>query len=188
MRESSMAAHYAAYHQVHRATWALNTFRTNLGSSKGGDIAMFNSARILIVVVLTLVASPTVSDAQVRGAASKILGNYDRFDRPAQTRSAPAYSVPQSVVTRQSGEQAARVAQQPANRAFSYDALSQAPPCAAAQPAPATQATRQPTTQPQAVRRFSYEPGYAAPRARFAPSRGWQGGVRDAGSKVRGDY
>jgi hypothetical protein len=148
---------------------------------------MNNSTRILIATVLALVASPTVSDAQVRGAASKILGNYDRFDRPAQTRSAPTYSVPQPVVTRQGGEQPARIAQQPANRAFSYDAPSQAPPCVAAQPAPATQATRQPT-QPQAVRRFSYEPGYVAPRSRYAPSRGWQGGVRDAGSKVRGDY
>jgi hypothetical protein len=187
MRESSMAAHEAAYHQLHRAPWALNFFRTNIRSSKGGDIAMNNSARILITAVLALVASPTVSNAQVRDATSKILGNYDRFDRPAQARSAPAYSLPQSVVTRQGGEQPARIAQQPAGRAYSYDPGNQAPPCAASQAAPATQATRQPT-QPQAVRRFSYEPGYVAPRSRFAPSRGWQSGVRDAGSKVRGDY
>lgn len=182
-----MATHEVAYHQVHRAPWALNPFRTNLGSSIGGDIAMNNSARILMVVVLALVASPAVSDAQVRGAASKVLGNYDRFDRSAQVRSAPAYSMPQAVVTRQGGGQTARVAQQPATRAFSYDAARQAPPCDAAQPAPATQATRQPTP-PQTARRFSYEPGYVAPRSRFAPSRGWQSGVRDAGSKVRGDY
>lgn len=187
MRESSMATHEVAHHQVHRAPWALNTFRTNLGSSIGGDIAMNNSARILIVVVLALVASPTVSDAQVRGAASKIQGNYDHFDQPAQIRSAPAYSMPQAVVPRQGGGQPARVAQQPSGRAYSYDAATQAPPCAAAQPAPATQATRQPTP-PQAVRRFSYEPGYVAPQSRFAPARGWQSGVRDAGSKVRGDY
>jgi hypothetical protein len=140
----------------------------------------------VVVAFFGLLALPSLAQAQVRDAGSKILGNYDRFDEPARMRSAPAYTMPETVIVRR-GAEPARVAQQPATRAFSYDAARQVPPCAAAQSAPATQATRQPAA-PQAVRRFSYEPGYVAPRSRFAPSRGWQSGVRDAGSKVRGDY
>jgi hypothetical protein len=159
---------------VRRAPRALNSVRTNFGSSLGGYIAMNKPTRILIVAFLALVAVPTLSEAQVRDAASKALGDYGRSGQSQWAGSAPAFN---TIVV---------PAQQPANRAFSYDASRQAPPCAAAQPAPANQATKQPS-QSQAVRRFSYDPGYIAPRP-YVPSRGWQSGVRDAGSKVRGDY
>lgn len=131
---------------------------------------------------LALCSSAVLAQAQVRDAASKIMGNYGSFDQPSRVRSAPAYRTPQSVVT-----QPDQVAQQPGNRAFSLDPSKQGPPCATAQPAPANQATRQPPAS-QAVRRFSYDPGYAAPQRSYMRSRGWQGGARDAGSKVRGDY
>lgn len=140
-----------------------------------------------VFVFLALLASAALAHAQARDAGSKITGNYGSFDQRARIRSAPVYRMPQSVVTRQSAEQSAQVAQQPASRAFSLDTSKQAPPCATAQPAPANQATRQPAPS-QAVRRFSYDPGYAVPQRSYMRSRGWQGGARDAGSKVRGDY
>lgn len=140
-----------------------------------------------VFVFLALFSTAALAHAQVRDAGSKITGNYNSFDQRARVRSTPIYRAPQTSVARQSAEQPARVAQQPATRAFSLDTSRQAPPCASAQPANANQATRQPTPS-QAVRRFSYEPGYVAPRRTFAPSRGWQDGVRDAGSKVRGEY
>jgi hypothetical protein len=136
------------------------------------------SARILIVAFLTLALTPIVSEAQVRDAASKALGDYGHVRQSQWFGSARAFN---TIVV------PTPPAQQSANRAFSYNAARQAPPCATAQPAPVNQATRQPTP-PQAVRRFSYEPGYTAPRSGYIPSRGWQSGVRDAGSKVRGDY
>lgn len=128
------------------------------------------STRILIVAFLALVANATQSQAQVRDAGSKILGNYDHFDQAAPTRRAPTSYVPQ-----------ANAAQQPSNRAFSYDPAA---PRAAIQP---NRTTTQ-ATPPQAARRFSYDPGYSAPRRSYLQSRGWQSGVRDAGSKVRGEY
>lgn len=131
---------------------------------------------------LALCSSAALAHAQVRDAASKIMGNYGSFDQPSRVRSAPVYRTPQSVVA-----QTDQVAQQPGNRAFSLDTSKQAPPCATAQPAPANQATRQPAPS-QAVRRFSYDPGYEVPQRSYMRSRGWQGGARDAGSKVRGDY
>jgi hypothetical protein len=167
-----------ASRNVRLAPRALNSVSTNFGPSIGGDNAMNNSAKTLIVAVLTVALTPTVSQAQVRDAASKALGDYGRSGQSQWFGSAPAFDtvvVPTPPV------------QQSANRAFSYDAARQAPPCAAAQPTPANQATRQPTP-PQAVRRFSYEPGYTAPRSGYIPSRAWQSGVRDAGSKVRGEY
>jgi hypothetical protein len=139
---------------------------------------MNNSTKILIVALLTLALTPIVSQAQVRDAASKALGDYGRIGQSQWFGSAPAFNT--FVVP-------TPPAQQSANRAFSYDAARQAAASAAAQPAPANQATRQ-TTTPRAVRRFSYEPGFTAPRSGYIPSRAWQSGVRDAGSKVRGDY
>jgi hypothetical protein len=163
---------------VRHTRWALNSVRTTFGTSIGGDIAMNNSTRILIVAFLTLALTPIASEAQVRDAASKALGDYGRIGQSQWFASTPAFN---TVVT------PTPPAQQPANRTFSYDAVKQAPPCATAQSAPANQATKQPTP-PQTVRRFSYEPGHPAPRAGYFPSRGWQSGVRDAGSKIRGDY
>ncbi len=144
---------------------------------------MNKSIRILIVAFLTLVANAAVSQAQIRDAGSKILGNYDRFDQPAQARFAPTYSIPQATLAREN----VAAAPDAAARSFSYDPAKQAPPCAATQPAPAAQATKQ-STPSQSARRFSYDPGYSAPRRTYAPSRGWQSGVRDAGSKLRGEY
>ncbi len=163
---------------VRHAPRALNSVRTNFGSSIGGDIAMNNSAKILIVAFLTLALTPIASEAQVRDAASKALGDYGRSGQSQWFGPAPALN---TVVA------PTAPAQQPANRAFSYDALRQASPCDATAQAPTPQVTKRPTP-PQAARRFSYEPGYTAPRATYGPSRGWQSGVRDAGSKVRGDY
>jgi len=58
-------------------------------------------------------------------------------------------------------------------------------PAPIAQPMPATSA-------PQSTRRFSYDPSATGGTVRsYAPSiraRGWQGGVRDAGSKAMGAY
>ena len=139
------------------------------------------------VLVLGIIASANPAHAQVRDAGSKISGNYTQFDQPARNWSAPTFYVPQTAVAR-TADQPARVAEQPTTRrAFSYD-VQQAPPCDTAQTAPAPQTAR-PSTGPQATRQFSYEPGYVAPQQRYVPSRGWQqSGVRDAGSKVRGDY
>jgi hypothetical protein len=144
---------------------------------------MNKSTRILIVALLALVADAAVSQAQVRDAGSKLLGNYDHFDRPAQSRFAPTYSRPQATVARDN----VAAAPDAAVRSFSYDATKPAPSPSATKAAPAPQAARQ-ATPPQAARRFSYDPGYSAPRRSYAPSRGWQSGVRDAGSKVRGEY
>lgn len=162
---------------------ALNTlgfeFRseTSLGSSTTGDIAVNTSTKTLIVALLALVVSPTLSLAQVRDAASKAQGDYGRGAPTLVTGTAPAYSFAAPAVP----------APQPATRAFSYDATRQAPRSDAMAPAPARQATQQPAPS-QAVRRFSYEPSYAAPRPTYFPSRVWQSGLRDAGSKVRGEY
>ncbi len=163
---------------VRHAPRALNSVRTNFGSSIGGDIAMNNSMKILIVAFLTLALTPIASEAQVRDAASKALGDYGHSGQSQWFGATPAVN---TVVM------SAPTAQPSANRAFSYDARGQASPCEATTQAPAPQMAKQPTP-PQATRQFSYQPGYAAPRAAFVPSRGWQSGVRDAGSKVRGDY
>ena len=138
---------------------------------------MNKSISFLMVAFLTLVANAAMSQAQIRGAGSKVLGKYDRFDQPAQTRTAPMVSTPQTTMAQESA----------AARAFSYDATKPAPPCAATQPAPAAQATRQPTPS-QPARRFSYDPGISVPRRGYAPSRGWQNGTRNAASKVLGQY
>ena len=163
---------------VRRAPWALNSVRTNFGSSIGGDTAMNNSAKILIVAFLTLALTPIASQAEVRDAASKALGDYGRS---GQTQWFGTASAMNTVVV------PTPTAQLPANRAFSYDARGLASPCDAITQAPTPQAAKQPKP-PQSMRRFSYEPGYTAPRFGYIPSRGWQSGVRDAGSKVRGDY
>lgn len=140
-----------------------------------------------LALFLALCSSAAPAHAQLRDAGSKITGNYDSFDQRSRVRAAPVYRTPQTFAAQQSAEQSAQVAQQPAGRAFSLDTSKPAPPCATAQPAPANQATRQPAPS-QAVRRFSYDPGYAVPQRSYMRSRGWQGGARDAGSKVRGDY
>jgi hypothetical protein len=163
---------------VRHAPRALNSVRTNFRSSIGGDIAMNHTAKTLIVAFSTLALTPIASEAQVRDAASKALGDYSRSGQSQWFGSTPAMNI---VVAPTSP------AQQPASRAFSYDSRGQAAPCEAATQTPTQQAAKQPTT-PQAARRFSYEPGYVVPRATYAPSRGWQSGARDAGSKVRGDY
>ena len=126
------------------------------------------SVKILIGAFLVLAAGAAPSQAQVRDAGSKILGHYDRFDQFERSGPAPRAYLPQ-----------ANVAQRPADRAYSY-----AP---ARPPAVANQATKPPAPT-QSVRRYSYEPSVSAPRRSFVPSRGWQSGVRDAGSKIRGEY
>jgi hypothetical protein len=157
---------------------ALNSVGTSLDSLARRDIAMKTSKTILIILFGTLIANPTLSFAQVRDATSKSLGNYGR-SVPSQLY-APAASSNTVAVPRPSASQAGR-------RTFSYDAaVRQAVPCdAAAQSAP-RQVTRQP--QPQAGRRFSYEPELTAPRSNYIPSRPSHGGVRDAASKMRGEY
>ena len=139
---------------------------------------MNKSAKILTVVFVALIASPTLTFAQVRDAASKALGDYARSG-PSQW-TAPVTAMNTVAVT-------APRAQQPEHREFSYDAKSQAPPIATATQGTAPLAKMQPEPS-RAVRSFSYEPGTAAARPTYFPSRGWQNGVRDAGSKVRGDY
>ncbi len=139
---------------------------------------MNNSMKILLVAFLTLALTPVASQAEVRDAASKALGDYGHGGQSQWFGTAPAMN---SVVV------PALATQLPANRAFSFDARGQSAHRDAATQAPAPQMAKQPTP-PQATRQFSYQPSYAAPRATFAPTRGWQSGVRDAGSKVRGDY
>jgi len=147
---------------------------------------MKSSAKLVAMFLsLGLIASANQAQAQIRGAGSKIEGNYDQFDQPSYTRPAPVYSVPTAAALTE------------ARRAFSYEPQAQAAPCepapaapapqAAKQPAPAPQAARQ-ATPPQSIRRFSYEPSYSAPMRSYVPSRTWQSGFRDAGSKVRGDF
>lgn len=154
-------------------------------SSTGGENVMNTSAKTLIGAFLVLAAGAASSHAQVRDAGSKLLGNYERFDR--SERRAPIYRTPQATIARQSAEQPARIAQQRVNRSFSYDTRTQTAPCDTLQAAPAPQAVKPPAPT-QSVRRYSYEPGVSAPRRSFVPSRGWQSGVRDAGSKIRGEY
>jgi len=144
---------------------------------------MNKSMRILIAACVALLANAAVSQAQVRDAGSKMLGRYDQFDQPAQSRFAPTYSRPQATVARDN----VAAAPDAAVRSFSYDPARPAPSPSATRPAPAPQAARQ-ATPPQATRRFSYDPGYSAPQRSNFRTRGWQSGVRDAASKFRGEY
>lgn len=137
----------------------------------------------VLFLLLALFASANLAYAQIRDAGSKIQGNYDRFEQPSNIRSGPVYPL-----------RGGAVEASQANRAFSYDPQAQPVPCQVA-PATAPRATTQAAPAPpavrqltQSVRRFSYEPGFAAPTRSYVPSRNWQSGVRDAGSKVRGDY
>ena len=139
---------------------------------------MNTSKKLLVVLFGALIASPTLSVAQVRDATSKSLGNYGR-SAPSQSY-APAPSSNTVLEPRPSAPQSGR-------RTYSYDpAVSQAAPCDATAQSPTRQATRQP--QQQAGRRFSYEPALVAPRSNYIPLRPSHGGVRDAGSKMRGEY
>jgi hypothetical protein len=133
---------------------------------------MNNSAKIVTMLCLALFLAPTAASAQIRGAASKALGEYGHGEQTARR---------QMIVTNPIGVRAATpaapqpnaVASEPtrqgANRVFSYDAPAQA-------------------RQPQPARRFSYEPAFANPRASYSPSSRLPSGFRDAGSKIRGDY
>jgi hypothetical protein len=138
---------------------------------------MNRTLKNLIVPFLTVALAPVLAQAQVRDAASKALGDYAHGERSQQTYFAPVPVVRQPMATAQQGQSGERAA-----RAFSYDARGQA-----AQGAPAPRTAKQPAPAPS-VRRFSYEPGYAAPQRIYVPSRAWQSAPRDAGSKIRGDY
>jgi hypothetical protein len=136
--------------------------------------------KFTVLAFLAFVANASISQAQIRDAASKILGNYDHFDQSSQARYSPGYSVP-----RQSMPAVAQ--SQSETRSFSYDSSKQVPNGAATQRGRADQATSQ-SAPSQSVRRFSYDPAYSAPRRAYAPSRSWQGGARSAGSKALGEY
>jgi hypothetical protein len=145
---------------------------------------MFRSRKLVATLVLGMIAIAHLTQAAPRDAGSKLRGNFDRFDEPTyyRTFAAPA---PQ------------------ANRAFSFEPQQAAPQtaaphhaapdCAKKQPAApsqaaAEQAAKQPAGSQYAQRSYSYEPSYAAPRARSFGSPTWQRGMRDASSKLRADY
>src|SRR5262245_4036640 len=141
---------------------------------------MKNRIAIFTIALVWLVASAAVSNGQVRDAASKALGEYGRepssySGRVPYTRSAPQFS---------QGGSAAAPSASSGTRAFSYDTPGSQPRAAANAPGgPSNAATR-----PQSTRSFSYQPPSVAPRQVYSAPRGWQSGVRDAGSKVRGEY
>ena len=85
---------------------------------------MNTSIRNLVAVGLALFAGISVCQAQVRGAGSKVLGNYDRFDQSRHYQVVtPQASVP---------SQNEAVATAPATRAFSYEPTNKASAGAAA--------------------------------------------------------
>lgn len=125
------------------------------------------------LLVLTWFASTSLAFGQVRDAASKVVGDYAHGGAASYGGYAPrAASVP--VTT-------------------SAPATTPAPAVATRAPATPAQAETAPNAprqaqQPPAMRRFSYEPGSDVATPRYAPSRSWRRGFRDAGSKVRGNY
>ncbi|HTM54465.1 MAG TPA: hypothetical protein VL175_10575 [Pirellulales bacterium] len=143
---------------------------------------MKTSVKIL-VVGFGLIANAAIAQAQVRDAGSKILGHYDHFDQPAQSQYSRGYSIAPAPIAQPMPATSAQ-------RAFSYDPPSAAAPCVTQQTGPSAQASTQ--AAPQSTRRFSYDPSATGGTVRsYAPSiraRGWQGGVRDAGSKAMGAY
>lgn len=119
------------------------------------------------LLVLTWFVSTSLASGQVRDAASKVVGDYARGRASI------------------SGWYAPRVATVPA--ATPAPAVAARAAEAPVRAETATDATRQ-AQQPPATRRFSYEPGSDVATPRYAPSRSWRRGFRDAGSKVRGNY
>jgi len=143
---------------------------------------MRHSKSILYAAVLSLFFGVSISQAEVRDAGSKIQGNFDHFDRQSQSHVSSGYSRNQSTA-----EQRMMTAQAPATRAFSYETPRRSSSNSAAPVGAAAQGMEQPK-QPTAVRRFSYEPSVGTLRQTYAPSRSWHRNVRDAESKVRGNY
>jgi hypothetical protein len=145
---------------------------------------MKTSLTIFVVGCFGLIANAAIAQAQVRDAGSKILGHYDHFDQPAQGQVSRSYSTPTSPVNRATEPVTS------SQRAFSYEATNPSVPRMTQQAAPNGQASRQ--SAPQPTRRFSYDPGStSAPARSYVPgtrARGWQSGVRDASSKVLGNY
>jgi len=122
---------------------------------------------ISTLLVLTWFASTSLAFGQVRDAASKVAGDYAHGRASSSGWYAPrAATVPAATPA---PAVAARAAEAPARAETAPDLTRQA-------------------QQPPATRRFSYEPGSDAATPRYAPSRSWRRGFRDAGSKVRGNY
>lgn len=143
---------------------------------------MKTSATIL-VLGFGLIATAATAQAEIRDAGSKIMGRYDYFDPTTQSQYSRGYSAAPAPT-------AQSVPATSGQRAFSYDPPSAAAPCVTPQSGQSDQASTQ--AAPQSTRRFSYDPSVTGGTVRsYAPSiraRGWQGGVRDAGSKATGAY
>ena len=124
------------------------------------------------LLALTWFAANSLAFGQVRDAASKVVGDYAHGRTSnsgwyAQRSAAVPATTPAPIMT-PAPSVAARAAEAPVRAETAPDVTRLA-------------------QQPPATRRFSYEPGSDVATPRYAPSRSWRRGFRDAGSKVRGE-
>jgi hypothetical protein len=137
---------------------------------------------IPVVFGLLAMALSSTALAAPRGAASKIMGNFTQFDT---SRRASQGTVQRNVMPQTFERTQTAAVPSNSTRRFSYE--------------PGTSTMRQPdncqpvtTSRAPSTRRFSYEPEAAttAPvfRQQTTPRSSGFSPVRDAGSKIRGDF